>query len=149
MLFCSIRESQDPTFNGDEEDGPDGHLNEPWVVAVAVSVSTSSYCTSLVLSLTFLPIAVVVCCVAAIILVIKWRQRRQNHNRGRQNYSRTADELAAAGVQGPPYQQAWKGPYASRSSYTRSPSPVRPCRCIDRRVRFECASSAAFPSASR
>ncbi|TFK90279.1 hypothetical protein K466DRAFT_597060 [Polyporus arcularius HHB13444] len=107
-------ESQALASQGDEESGPDGHLNEPWVVAVAVAL------------------AVVVCCVAAIILIIKWRQRRRNQDRGRQNYSRTADELAAAGVQGPPYQQAWKGPYASRSSYTRSPSPPSPAHLAEK-----------------
>ncbi|RPD66551.1 hypothetical protein L226DRAFT_566970 [Lentinus tigrinus ALCF2SS1-7] len=107
-------ESQDPILDGDEENGPDGHLNEPWVVAVAVSV------------------AVIVCLVAGIIIAIKLRQRRRNRNRGRQNYGRTADELAAAGVQGPPYQQAWKGPYASRSSYTRSPSPPSPAHLVEK-----------------
>lgn len=38
----STRESQDPGFIADEEDGPDGHLNAPWVVAVAVSLGASS-----------------------------------------------------------------------------------------------------------
>lgn len=65
-----------------------------------------------------LPLAVIIAGVAAIVLVIKWRQRR----RTRQSvYNRAADELTA-GVR--EQQYAWKGPYVSRTSFNRSPSPV-------------------------
>ncbi|KAI0748431.1 hypothetical protein C8Q80DRAFT_738637 [Daedaleopsis nitida] len=108
LLALSLCTSARPLFvrsenlaaDDEEEGGPDGHLNSPWVVAVAVA-SVGVLAT-----------------VAAIIIFIKWRQRRK----ARQTYARTVDELAGSGLPGQPY--AWKGPYASRSSYNRSPSPV-------------------------
>ncbi|KAI0707710.1 hypothetical protein C8Q76DRAFT_129175 [Earliella scabrosa] len=91
----------------EEESGPDGHLNSPWVVGVAVAS------------------ALVITGVAVIIFVIKWRQRR----RAQENYSQTADELAAS-VREQPY--AWKGPYVSRTSFNRSPSPPAPAHLSEK-----------------
>ncbi|KAI0807837.1 hypothetical protein C8Q74DRAFT_93579 [Fomes fomentarius] len=93
----------------EEEDGPDGHLNAPWVVAVAV-VS-----------------AIIIAGVAAIVLFLKWRQRR----RARQSvYNRAPDERLTAGVR--EQQYAWKGPYVSRTSFNRSPSPPAPAHLSEK-----------------
>lgn len=97
------------------------------MVAVAVSLgefqvfispprlpSLTSYAVVIILALT------------VTVLIVKLRQRRKrrvNTSRRRRNYSRTSDELVAAREQ-QPYEHVWRGPYASRASYTRSPSPV-------------------------
>ncbi|KAI0636558.1 hypothetical protein C8Q77DRAFT_510362 [Trametes polyzona] len=80
----------------EEESGPDGHLTEPWVVAVAATL------------------AVVIGLVAGTILLIKWRQARRKRNA--QNHTWAADERIP--------QRPYHGPYGISSS--RTPSPQQP-----------------------
>ncbi|EIW60201.1 uncharacterized protein TRAVEDRAFT_27867 [Trametes versicolor FP-101664 SS1] len=82
---------------GTEEDtGPDGHLTEPWVVAVAATL------------------AVLISLVAGSILLIKWRQKRRR--RRVENYSHSPDERVP---------RRMHGPYGI-SSTSRTPSPQQP-----------------------
>ncbi|PIL24359.1 hypothetical protein GSI_14112 [Ganoderma sinense ZZ0214-1] len=98
----------------DEESGTEGHLSHSWVVAVAVSL------------------VVILLALTVTVLVVKLRQRRKRSaaSRRRRNYSRTSDELVAAPEQ--PYEHVWRGPYASRASYTRSPSPPSPAHLSEK-----------------
>ena len=75
-------------------------------------------------SLTPVFVVVIILALTVTVLIVKLRQRRKRSapSRRRRNYSRTSDELVAAPEQ--PYEHVWRGPYASRASYTRSPSPV-------------------------
>lgn len=88
-----------------EESGAEGHLSHSWVIAVAVSL------------------VVIILAVTVTMVIVKMRQRRKRSaaSRRRRNCSRTSDELVAAPEQ--PYEHVWRGPYASRASYNRSPSP--------------------------
>ncbi|KAI1788397.1 hypothetical protein LXA43DRAFT_1097365 [Ganoderma leucocontextum] len=90
-----------------QESGAEGHLSHTWVVAVAVSL------------------VVIIIAVTVTVLIVKLRQRRKRSpSRRRRNYARTSDELVAAPEQ--PHHHIWRGPYASRASYNRSPSPPSP-----------------------
>lgn len=115
-----------------EESGAEGHLSHSWVIAVAVSLgefmdfvseSPSPPLTSYTV--------VIILAVTVTMVIVKMRQRRKGSaaSRRRRNYSRTSDELVAAPEQ--PYEHVWRGPYASRASYNRSPSPVSKWNVID------------------
>ncbi|KAI0822813.1 hypothetical protein BC628DRAFT_1421486 [Trametes gibbosa] len=104
----------------EEETGPDGHLTEPWVVAVAVTLGASlsaffpgSLRSSHAGFLLF--VAVVIGLVAGIIILIKWRQARRR--RRLQTCGRASEEIVAPRV--------FHGPYGITSS-TRTPSPQQP-----------------------
>ncbi|KAI0331057.1 hypothetical protein GY45DRAFT_1370218 [Cubamyces sp. BRFM 1775] len=85
---------------------PDGHLTQPWVVAMAVSF------------------AVVICLVVGVILVIKWRQRRRRQA-SREGYVTSGEQLRRAR---PTY-----GPYGfSTPSTSRSPSPPSPAHLSEK-----------------
>ena len=114
------RQDDDTPTVDEAENGPDGHLTEPWVVGVAVA-----FCTSLKISRwPFFPsssaLAIIIAGVAAIVIFLKLRQRRRR--RQQQNDLTRSDPLNPR----PSREQTWKGPYTSRASYTRSPSPVSP-----------------------
>ncbi|KAM5538122.1 hypothetical protein V8D89_008319 [Ganoderma adspersum] len=97
-----------------QDNGAEGHLSHSWVVAVAVSL------------------VVIILALTVTVLIVKLRQRRKRSpaSRRRRNYSRTSDELVAAPEQ--PYEHVWRGPYASRASYTRSPSPPSPAHLSEK-----------------
>ncbi|KAI0780507.1 hypothetical protein BD413DRAFT_607800 [Trametes elegans] len=92
----------------EEETGPDGHLTEPWVVAVAATL------------------AVVICAVAGIILLIKWRQARR---RRAGDYGQTADDLRE-GRRSPP--RPYHGPYGFHPPSSRTPSPPTPAHLSEK-----------------
>ncbi|KAI0362570.1 hypothetical protein OH77DRAFT_1389247 [Trametes cingulata] len=95
--------------DGTEETGPDGHLTEPWVAAVAATL------------------AVVICTVAGVILIIKWRQARRR--RRAQDYSRTPDEHSGEGRRSP--QRPFHGPYGISPS-SRTPTPPSPAHLSEK-----------------
>ncbi|KAH9852760.1 hypothetical protein C2E23DRAFT_825197 [Lenzites betulinus] len=92
----ALRKRAEVGTEGDDT-APNGHLTEPWVVAVAVTL------------------AVLIGLVGGIILLIKWRQARRR--RRVRNYGRASDEVVAPRV--------FHGPYGITSS-TRTPSPQQP-----------------------
>ncbi|KAI0647471.1 hypothetical protein C8Q79DRAFT_629810 [Trametes meyenii] len=94
--------------DGTEDSGPDGHLTEPWVVAVAVAL------------------AVVIGSVAGVILFIKWRQARRRR-RG-EDYSSTSVERYGGRQRSPP--RPFHGPYGISSS--RTPTPLSPAHVSEK-----------------
>ncbi|KAI0665262.1 hypothetical protein C8Q70DRAFT_1049417 [Cubamyces menziesii] len=85
---------------------PDGHLTQPWVVAMAVSF------------------AVVICLVAGIIIAVKWRQRRRRQSSGEVPRA-SGEQLRRAR---PVY-----GPYGfSTPNTSRSPSPPSPAHLSEK-----------------
>ncbi|KAH9900935.1 hypothetical protein C8Q73DRAFT_662445 [Cubamyces lactineus] len=102
------RSSTSGTAIDSTEEGvaPDGHLTQPWVVAMAVSF------------------AVVICLVAGVILVVKWRQRRRRQSP--QDVRRTSAEQLRRTR--PVY-----GPYGfSTPTTSRSPSPPSPAHLSEK-----------------
>ena len=90
------------------------------------------------------PIAIIIAGVAGIVIFLKVRQRRR---RRRQEQTGTAHLIQASREPRP--EQAWKGPYTSRASYTRSPSPVSPAAPLSADCGHDltCARPLAVPSA--
>ncbi|TBU35562.1 hypothetical protein BD311DRAFT_744208 [Dichomitus squalens] len=102
--------SAEPSSSVQEESV--GHLNDSWVVAVTVSL------------------VVVVLALVGAVLFVKLRQRRKRSRRGRRNYVRASSQLVMAPERS--YDHVWRGPYASRASNTRSPSPPSPAHLSEK-----------------
>ena len=119
-----LLESERLRRNGEENGAAEGHLSHSWVVAVAVSLGESkvsiSYSPPL---LTLHPVMIILALTVTVVIVtMRQRRKRSRSSRRRRDYSRTSDEPVAA--LGQPYKHVWRGPYTSRASYNRSPSPV-------------------------
>ncbi|KAI9065453.1 hypothetical protein FKP32DRAFT_1567945 [Trametes sanguinea] len=99
-----LRSRQHPNSNPDEEVGPDGHLTEPWVAAVAATL------------------AVLLCAVAGIILFVKWRQA----HRRRRGLEYNNSTLEQGSLDGRPAVRPFHGPYSFSAPNSRTPSPVSP-----------------------
>ncbi|KAI0373076.1 hypothetical protein BV20DRAFT_853342 [Pilatotrama ljubarskyi] len=104
-----LRARAEEEDSGTEDTGPDGHLTEPWVAAVAATL------------------AVLISTVAAVILIIKWRQARRR--RREENYSRTPDEQTVEGRRSP--QRPFHGPYGISPS-SRTPTPPSPAHLSEK-----------------
>ena len=111
--------------------------------SLAVSLGESISLSPAVLQLTSDEVVVLLAVVGAVIFV-KLRQRRKRNGRSRKAYARASAQLGMTPEQ--PYDRVWRGPYASRASYTRSPSPVSRALCLHDGLPL--IAGLAFPSTS-